>query len=215
MTAPRAPPGSSSSAPRTRPASTVVSTSAVLFSLTGSTSVAVTNALLCRVPAALPVTLSVIVADALTASVPSAHVTVRFCTVQLPWVADGGRERHADGQRIGHDDAGRGGRSLVLGEQRPGERRAERDRVGRLASSSRNRSADGGAAGTVTHAENSDVSLVGLVAVAVTIVPAAAANSGIVALPLRVCGHRRRRRGTSDLHRCPRSRRRCCRSSGW
>ena len=40
-----------------------------------------------------------------------------------------------------------------------------------------------GRSGTVTHAENSDVSLVGLVAVAVTICPAAAVNSGSVALP--------------------------------
>ena len=40
-----------------------------------------------------------------------------------------------------------------------------------------------GESGTVTHAENSDVSLVELVAVAVTIRPAAAVNNGSVALP--------------------------------
>ena len=61
-----------------------------------------------------PVTLSVIVADALTASAPSAHVTVRFCTVQLPWDATADASVTPTRQRVGDDDAGRGGRAVVV-----------------------------------------------------------------------------------------------------
>src|SRR5262245_16700913 len=149
----------------------------LLFSETGSISLAVTNALFCTVVAEMPVTFKVIVADAAAATVPSAQVTVRFCTVQLPWDAT------ADASVT---PAGSVSVTTTLVAADGPSFCASRDQVKGVPNAtgsadsviSRNRSAVGGAAGTVTHEENSDVSLVGLVAVAVTIRPTAALNSG-------------------------------------
>ena len=131
MTEPLVPPGPSSSAPRRRRAR---SSSRIGRVVLGDRihSLAVTNALLCS---DAPGRAGDVERDRRGCVHGERTERARHRAVLHGAAAlgrHGGRERHADRQRVGHDDVGRGGRAVVVGEQRLGERRTERDRVGRL-----------------------------------------------------------------------------------
>jgi hypothetical protein len=122
------------------------------------------------------------VAEASTASVPSAHVTVLFWTVQLPCDATADASVTPAGSVFVTTTpvATAGPLFCARSDQVNGVPNATWSADSVI---SRKRSAPCPAVGTVTHAENSDTLPSPELAVAVTIWPAAAANRGIPAFP--------------------------------